>query len=465
MLGSPYPMFVWWGKEMIMFHNDAYVPVLGKRHPEALGKSGPVIWADVWEFIGPLMNDVLYNGKAYYFEKQLLIPERKGFKEETYFTFSYSPIPADDSGIGGIFCVCSEDTSQVLHARRFATLTKLSQMVATDRTNEVFENAAAILEASTNDLPFGLFYALSVEGRTAELAGIFGLPQDEQIAPLTISAKPGEDTAWPIFDVKSEENTLVIVDDLQKRFPPLPAHPWDEPVRRAAIIPLLKPADNQPAGYFIAGLSPRLELDQEYKAFLLLVAGQVTTALANAITRHQEAERIKKLVALDKAKTDFFSNVSHEFRTPLTLILGPIREILSSQKDSAVGKELKTVYENILRLLKLVNTLLDFSRIEAKSMEASYEPVDLSLLTRGLASQFSSAIEKAGLTYIIDCRPLSEPVYVDVSLWEKIVLNLISNAFKFTFEGKITVALTETAKHAVLTVQDSGVGIPEKELP
>ena len=178
-----------------------------------------------------------------------------------------------------------------------------------------------------------------------------------------------------------------------------------------------------------------------------------------------EKRRADMLAALDRAKTDFFSNVSHEFRTPLTLMLGPIDEALAEPGAALQGESLETVQRNALRLLKLVNTLLDFSRMEAGRVRASFEPVDLAVLTADLASAFRSAMERGGLRFDVDCPPLAEPVYVDHDMWEKIVLNLISNAFKFTFAGNITVSLRQLDGAARLTVSDTGVGIPQAELP
>ena len=120
---------------------------------------------------------------------------------------------------------------------------------------------------------------------------------------------------------------------------------------------------------------------------------------------------------------------------------------------------------NSLRLLKLVNTLLDFSRIEAGRMQAAYEPVDLASLTADLASVFRSAFERAGLSFAVNCPPLGEPVYIDREMWEKIVLNLLSNAFKFTLDGEIVVSLNRVGKTAEFSVRDTGSGILPDDLP
>ncbi|ACB50536.1 two-component hybrid sensor and regulator [Crocosphaera subtropica ATCC 51142] len=202
-------------------------------------------------------------------------------------------------------------------------------------------------------------------------------------------------------------------------------------------------------------------------------------AEANQIRLIQEQQRAESLAELNRTKTVFFNNVSHEFRTPLTLLLGPLEDAItqleSQEKPETVKEHLQLAHRNALRLLKLVNTLLDFSRVEAQRMEGNYKPTDLAVYTADLASVFRSTLESAGLQFIVNCQSLSEPIWVDREMWEKIVLNLLSNAFKFTFAGKIRVSLRgeedktnssiETPKFAVLEVQDTGIGICPEELP
>jgi signal transduction histidine kinase/DNA-binding response OmpR family regulator len=180
----------------------------------------------------------------------------------------------------------------------------------------------------------------------------------------------------------------------------------------------------------------------------------------SALRQHNET-----LAQLDQAKTVFFSNASHELRTPLTLMLGPMEDALSRPDKALAGEDLELAHRNALRLHKLVNALLDFSRIEAGRLQGTFAPTDLSAYTRDLANVFRGAIETAGLRLTVDCLPLPEPVYVDREMWERVVLNLLSNAFKATFEGEIAVSLGAGTDSVELAVRDTGTGIPEEELP
>lgn len=188
--------------------------------------------------------------------------------------------------------------------------------------------------------------------------------------------------------------------------------------------------------------------------------------LAAAIRDLREANA--RLGELDAAKTAFFSNVSHEFRTPLTLMLGPLEDALEDPERPLGEHHARRVMlarDNALRLLKLVNALLDFSRLEAGRLRAHFSPIDLSAFTLELAGMFESAFHKAGVRFIVECPPLPVPIWVDPDLWEKIVPNLISNALKFTLSGEVAVRLREEDEEVVLEVTDTGSGIPEEELP
>jgi signal transduction histidine kinase/DNA-binding response OmpR family regulator len=470
MLGSRYAMWMSWGRERTFFYNDAYRPTLGGKHPWALGSSATEVWAEIWPAIGPRVEIVEQRGEATWDEGLLLFLERHGYPEETYHTFSYSPLPDDDGGIGGMLCVVTEETERVIGERRLRILREIAARVAATRTpEEVFKAVADHLEIDKHDLPFTLIYLWDGEGDQARLVASTGLAPGHRAAPEAIGGAEG-DAPWPIADMLARL-APVTIGELGTPHGAWPTAPWDEPPRQAIALPIAQQGQQRPAGLFIAGLNPHRPFDDNYRGFLGLLVGQIAAGLANARAYETERRRAEMLAELDRAKTAFFSNASHEFRTPLTLMLGPLEDLLvgaaSSEIILAQRREVELIHRNGLRLLKLVNTLLDFSRIEAGRVQSNFEPVDLAAYTAELASTFRAAMDKAGLRYVVDCPSTPLTAYVDRDMWEKIVLNLISNGFKYTFQGEVAVALkpTHDRRAVELTVSDSGEGIPPHELP
>jgi PAS domain S-box-containing protein len=464
-LTSYYPLFFWWGEDHIQFYNDAYIPILGEKHPKSLGQIGEECWPEAWHLVKPMI-DAVKRGESTFNKNTMLPLQRNGYAEECYFDFAYSPVRNESGDVAGIFAAVSETTEQVINERRLGVLAELGvHMLEAQSVKEACQIPLQALSKSPVDIPYALIYLK--EGNGYRLVASYGLDAYANARPDNVAIKVSSPSTWNLEEV-TESGKPYLEENLTVKFGDLPGGPWPAPSHAALLLPIQLPAQNQPFGVFVAGISPGKAFDNAYSKFLKLVSSHIESAISNGKTYEEERLRMEKLVELDQAKTNFFSNVSHEFRTPLTLMLGPLQDTISGANKSlpeADRKQLTTVYQNAQRLLKLVNTLLDFSRIEAKRAQASYEPTDLSFYTSELASAFEPTIEKAGLKYEIICSPLSEPVYVDPEMWEKIVLNLVSNAFKFTFEGKITVELEETATHAKLTVQDTGVGIPQEELP
>ena len=467
-LASRYPIVIWWGKSALtQFYNDAYIPMLGaSKHPEFLGQSARDCWNEIWHIVGPMVESVFETGKATWSEDFLLVLKRNLPREECYFTFSYSPLPDDAGSIQGIFCAVTETTGRVIGERRLRTLRDMGGLITAAKTaEEACKIAATTLAENPADLPFCLIYLLDHESKTGRLMASTGLAAGSLAAPAEIDLKQANQV-WPLHRVL-ERGTAELVTDLEARFGKTPGGPWPDSSRNALILPIFSPGHIHPAGFMIAGISPLRPLDSDYRSFLDLVTGHLATAVANARAYEEERRRAEALAELDRAKTQFFSNVSHEFRTPLTLMLGPIEEMLTDAAKLPAGhrEKLEIAHRNSLRLLKLVNSLLDFSRIEAGRLQASFEPVDLATLTNELASTFRSAMETAGLDLVVDCPPLPEQVYVDPEMWEQIVLNLLSNAFKFTLKGSVTVSVRAAGSSAQLTISDTGSGIPESELP
>lgn len=468
-LGSRYPMFIWWGQEMTNLYNDAYIPVLGRRHPTALGRSAGEIWTDIWEIVGPQAEAVLHKGESSWNEELLEIMERNGYSEETYFTFSYSPIGNDDGSVGGVFCACTEDTRRVVDDRRLRTLRKLGAETAEAKTaDKACQICTSAFSNNPHDIPFALIYLLDSDRQHARLVSTTGLAVGTPASPAVVDFSAATDSSdrWSLGSVLATGKSQVVENAIE-RFGLLPGGAWERSPNSAMILPLTRPGQTT-LGFLIVGINPFGCLNEDYRGFFELVAGQVTLAIANARAYEEECQRSEDLTELDRAKTAFFNNVSHEFRTPLTLMLSPVADALADRDNPLAPEQqerLQVFQRNGLRLLKLVNTLLDFSRIESDRISAVCEPTDLATLTAELASVFRAAIEKANLRLTVDCPPLAEPIYVDREMWEKIVLNLLSNAFKFTFEGEIAVRLHQVGDRVELTVQDTGIGIHAAEIP
>ncbi|MGH7057201.1 MAG: PAS domain S-box protein, partial [Acetobacteraceae bacterium] len=470
LLANRFPLLLWWGPDYISIYNDAYRPVLGTKHPWALGRPVRECWSEIWDVLKPLVDTPFNAGPATWMEDIQLEINRYGFFEETHFTIAYSPVPDDTAprGIGGVLAMAHEITEVVVSERRIGALRDLgAHSGGAGSEEEAGAAAMSALAGYPKDVPFALLYLFDAAGEHARLAGAAGAEPGDPVAPAAIAIDPAAEAEepWPVSELIRRES-MVTVENLAERFTELPPGPWSDPPHTAVVAPIESNVPHRLAGFLVAGVSPRLPLDDRCRGFLDLVARRIAATVAAARAYEKERERAEALAEMNQAKTRFFANVSHEFRTPLTLMLGPLEAALTAPGLPAAERErLGVAHRNSLRLLKLVNSLLDFSRIEAGRARASYEPTDLAAFTTDLAGNFRSACERAGLALAVDCPPLAEPVYVDRDQWEKIVLNLLSNAFKFTFEGGITVALRAADGQAELTVADTGVGIAADEVP
>src|SRR5262249_25089724 len=390
-LASRFAMFVWWGRELVNLYNDSYRPLLGTKHPAALGKPARAAWGEIWEQIGPRAEAVLLRGESTYDEGLLLLPERHGYLEETYFTFSYSPLPDDKGNVGGLFCAVTEETQRVIGERRLKLLREIAAAMAGSRIpSRVCESAAQCLSSARRDLPFTLIYLLDAGGKTLTKAAETGFTTSHPAAPASVPVNDAGEAVWPFRGV-IESGHSVLADDLSSRFSGVPKGEWNDEPECAILLPIAQQGQTRPSGVFVAGLNPCRKFDDEYRGFVSLLSDQIGGALANAVAYDTERRRAEALAELDRAKTQFFSNVSHEFRTPLDLILSPLEALLSAGRQR-LGPEqheqLVVAHRNALRLLKLVNTLLDFSRIEAGRLEAVYEPIELGKFTQEVSSVF-----------------------------------------------------------------------------
>ncbi len=460
-LSSTFPILIAWGPETIQIYNDSYRPICGAKHPESMGMNFRICW----ETALPVVGDAFTrgeHGEGTYINDQRMFLDRYGYLEEAWMTFSFAPIRDESGGVGGIFHPITETTVKMLSGRRTQALRDLSAVINKAKTVEEIGRMTEHKYSDYNlDVPFLLFYQYN-DGK-ATLISAAGITPDSRLAPAEVIIT--NENSWPLTGSLAS-GEMEVVTGLQNRFGTFICEPYDEAPHAAVVLPVKLSGQEEAYGFMIAGVSARRALDQDYLNFYNQLANTYNTAISNVYAYEQEQKRAEALAAIDRSKTAFFSNVSHEFRTPLTLMLGPLEDLLShSSLTPDIKAPIESTHRNALRLLKLVNNLLDYSRVEAGRAQAAYQQIDLAELTADLASSFRSIIEKAGMQLDVQVQPIEHATFVDRQMWEKIVLNLLSNAFKYTLKGNITVLLKQEGKHAILQVHDTGVGIPQTELP
>lgn len=448
-VNSNFPIAIYWGPQLVLLYNEAWSPIPGNKHPWAFGKPAVEVWPDIWDAIEPQFQKAL-KGTAGGSRDALLPMQRHGYVEECYFDFTFTPIYGESGKVEGVFNAVIETTYRVINERRASLLQKLSEAVSgAQSSKEVFRRAAAVLENSKQDVPFFLIYEI-----------VHGIPL-LQVSSQNI-AQPS--VRWPADEVL-KKGSVKSIDNIRTLLPDLADNYWPEVPAEAVMVPL-KESDGSISGFIVGGISARRKLDKDYRAFYESAAATIYGELNTLRSLMKERERAESLAQIDKAKTAFFSNISHEFRTPLTLMVSPLEQVLhnASNLTGEQRNNLETSLRNTLRLQKLVNTLLDFSRIEAGKMEANFQRVNIAQITKDLASAFRSTIESAGISYHVTIGDIKNEFSIDVDMWEKIVLNLISNAFKYTEQGKIEVRLSQAGDTLIFKVTDTGIGISKEHL-
>ena len=277
------------------------------------------------------------------------------------------PIRGEHGRVEGIFTAVTETTLRVLADRRTRLLRDLAaQSIEAKSTGEAYAIAADVLARNPHDVPFALLYTLGADGAGLTLAGQVGMPgASGHVA--------GDGDPWGLGRVAADERAVTL-EGLDATMPGLPGGPWPEAVTQARVVPVTAGKGGRTSGGAVIGISPRLRFDERYQAFCEQVASNLSAAVTNALAYQEDRARAERLAELDRAKTAFFSNVSHEFRTPLTLMLSPLEEILAKPDGQVLPDDwaLATVaHSNGLRLLRLVNAPLDFSRVEAGRARAT----------------------------------------------------------------------------------------------
>ena len=476
LLSSRFPMLIHWGPEYVQFYNDGFRPILGaSKHPGALGQPAYPWWTEIWDILVPMFNRVM-SGEGTWYENQVVFPNRYGYTEEAYFTFSHSPIRDESGQVVGIFQAITETTEQILSERRLSTLRDLAAKAAEAQVaQDACRIAAETLSQNPNDIPFALLYLLDEDRKYARLAGTAGLDPDTPASPLIVGLGEekfylwGDRTQtkgiWPLVRVartgQSEQ-----VDYLVEQFGPLPGGPWPESPNTALVLPVAQPGVTVPAGLLVVGVSPRRALNDSYRSFFTLVAGQIATAIANTRAPEQERKRAEALAELDRAKSQFLANMSHELRTPLNGILGYAQilkkgKTLSDQQKNGLG----IIHQCGEHLLNLINEVLDISKIEARKMELYPKNIHFPEFLEGIAEICRIRAEQKGIELIYETlTQIPKAIRADEKRLRQVLINLLGNAVKFTEKGFITFKVGYQQEKFRFQVEDTGMGIAQEQL-
>ncbi|KRF49039.1 hypothetical protein ASH01_05165 [Terrabacter sp. Soil811] len=410
-LSSRFPMLVCWGPDLLMLYNDGYRTLLGEsKHPDAWARPVRAVWPEVWDVIGPMFEGVTSGGPATWVEDELLVVDRAGYLEEAYFTWSYGAIHDDSGSVVGVLNVATETTAKVVAERRADVASRLFASLAdAEDAEDVRRRALEVLRSDGFD-------HLSIDLRWCA---------------------PGD----PAPDGVDDEG------------------------RTVHVVPVVEPGLLEPTAHLLLTENPRRPWDAQLQVYAELCAAHVAMALSGIRRLQEERHRSEALAELDVAKSDFFANVSHELRTPLTLIAGPVQDALTADGlDPEQRQRFELIRRNTDRLAGLVDRILDLTRVEAGAVEPHWVLADVEELVTGIGANFRPAIERTGLEFEVVCDDLDHEAYVDVDMFERIVLNLLSNALKFTARGRISLHLGGTDTGFAVSVTDTGIGIAEKDL-
>ena len=328
-LAAGHPMLISWGPNYTMLYNDAYGVVVGTKHPGALGRSCREVLAEAWDFIGPRFDASFKEGQTIStLSHQLFTFRRNNYLEECYFAFSYSPIPDDGGRIGGVLTNALDMTERVIEDRRGQVLRDLASRTAEARhEEEVWRVSAETLRENRSSAPFAFLYEYLPSEHQACLTGV-SVETDAALHPVRLDCT--SENLWRFSAALAEDCVLVELGD---RVSGITIPGWPTSPTAAAVLPIRLRDASEAAGFLVLGIHPGRAFDDAYRHFVRRIAEQIAVGLASARAYERERQRAEALAEIDRAKTAFFSNVSHEFRTPLTLMLGPLEEVLPDVRE------------------------------------------------------------------------------------------------------------------------------------
>ena len=468
-LHSRFPTIVSWGQEFIAVYNDAQVPLLGAKHPAALGRAPAEVWPESWPWIAPRMNQVLVDGESLLFHDERQILQRNGYPEECYFTLSQSPLTDIDGRIGGVLTVATETTGKVLSERRLRLVAELAglSLAGTGRIVDILQAAIGVLATVPESVPFAVAYTAGSAAKPGNA------PEPVQVAGYGFDGVSDRAPGALVRDLEARVRSVLasgfpaVVTGLRARgVGVLSPGPLGLLRPEAAVLwPLKVSGRPDPVGALLLGVNPYRPLDPAYEEFFALLGRQLQVMLTEAAAHESEQHRLRLLADLDRAKTEFYQNVSHELRTPLTLLLAPLQDLQTAigQGEPPRADDVELAVRAASRMRTMVDGLLDVSGAAPGALTPDNRICDLSTLTADTVSMFRSTAQHAGLALSVQLPEGRTVAKLDPSMWSTIVTNLVANAVKYTVNGKVEIRLEPSSDDAVLTVSDTGVGISAED--
>jgi signal transduction histidine kinase/DNA-binding response OmpR family regulator len=465
-LDSEFPVQIIWGPELLVLYNEAYIPLLGaEKHPWALGQPAGEVVPHLWSASEQHLREVVQTGRPHHSGDQRLIINRHGYPEEAYFTFSLSAIRDTDGTIVGLFNAITETTQHLLYERRLQVLRRLGavSITADDSLASTCRAAVEVIGKTRESVPFLAVFLQDHPGQGPRRVAGYGFDETAAAACELVEPAP---TNGPVLEVMENGGTT-LVSGLRERHPGVfaagPLGPLEPD--QAFVLPVGLLGTRKPMGVLVIGVNPYWRPDEAYTAFTAMAARQLGVMITDAVSYQNERKRQQALAELDRARTEFFQNVSHELRSPLTMLLAPLQDILDEPGvvlPAAARDTVETSIRAADRLQRVVDALLDTSRAESGALIPDREEIDLTAVTAELVAGHRPAAEgRLNLRVDVPTEPLR--AYVDRTMWTTIVNNLVNNALKFTTVGEAAVSLSGDDSEVVLTVTDTGVGIPQDE--
>jgi signal transduction histidine kinase/DNA-binding response OmpR family regulator len=464
-LDSEFPVQISWGPDLLVLYNDAYVPLLGAdKHPWALGRPARELAPHLWPS-EEQSREVMATGRAFHSADQQLIINRHGYPEEAYFSFSLSAIRDGDGRIVGLYNAITETTQHILYERRLQVLRRMGtvSITAEDFLPSTCRAAVEVIGRNRKSVPFVAVFLSDPSTTSPQRMAGYGFDETSAASCELVELAP---KGGPVLEV-IEHGGTALVSGLRERYPgvfsPGPLGPLTPD--QAFVLPVVMLGTRKPIGVLVMGVNPYWRPDEAYTAFTSMAARQLGVMITDAVSYQNERKRQQALEELDRARTEFFQNVTHELRAPLTMLLAPLRDILHEQGvvlSAAARDTVETSIRAADRLQRVVDALLDISRAESGALIPDREEIDLASVTADVVEGFRPATE-GRLTLSIEMPDEPLRAYVDRTMWTTIVSNLVNNALKFTPVGEVAVNLSGNENQVILTVADTGVGIPRDE--